>query len=108
MPFIPDFLELKTAGTESTELPDWALPDWTLLNASVDHHLKRLSEQHKLSTRLSAEHSLMGERFERLGNSDLARYHHNVSDIHARYINDLEALMKSFHELREPSSTPND
>lgn len=106
MPFIPDFLELKTAGTESTEVTE--LPDWTLLNAAVDHHLKRLSEEHKLSTRLSAEHSLMGERFERLGNSDLARYHHSVSDIHARYINDLEALMKSWHELREPSSTPND
>jgi hypothetical protein len=50
----------------------------------------------------------MGERFERLGNSDLARYHHSVSDIHARHINNLEALMKELHGLRMPSSTPND
>lgn len=106
MPFIPDFLELKTAGTESTEVT--VLPDYSLLNAEVDHHLKRLSEEHKLSTLLSAEHSHMGERFERLGNSDLARYHHSVSDTHARNINDLEALMKEWHGLREPSSTPND
>lgn len=106
MPFIPDFLELKTAGTESTEVTE--LPDYSMLNALVDHHFKRLSEDRELSTRLSAEHSLMGERFERLGNSDLARYHHSVSDTHARYIKNLEALMKELHELREPSSTPND
>jgi hypothetical protein len=106
MPFIPDFLELKTAGTESTEGTE--LPDWSLLNAEIDHHLKRLSEEHKQSTLLSAEHSLMGERFERLGNSDLARYHHSVSGTYARRINFIEEIMKEFHGLREPSSTPND
>jgi hypothetical protein len=39
VPFIPDFLELKTAGTESTEVTE--LPDYSLLNAEVDHHLKK-------------------------------------------------------------------
>ena len=106
MPFIPDFLESKTAGTESTEVTE--LPDYSLLNAEVDHHLKRLTEEHKLSTLLSAEHSHMGERFERLGNDTLANYHHSVSDTHARNLKDLEGLMKELSALREPSNNLSD